>query len=109
VLSTMRAVGASVPFVDVCWVVAAISALVTIPITVSGFGIREGANIIILGQLGVPRGQALAISLLAFAIGFVWSLPGAALQFGIKSKGQARPAAAEEPGPVETAAGNAAR
>ena len=109
VLSTMRAIGAGVSFLDICWVVAAISALVTIPITVSGFGIREGANVIILGQLGVPASQALAISLLAFAIGFVWSLPGALLQFGIRSKTPARPPTApEEPGAVEAAAGGGA-
>lgn len=86
VYGTMHAVGANVSFLDVCWVVAAISALVTIPITVSGFGIREGANVIILGQLGVAGSNALAVSLLAFAIGFVWSLPGGLLQFGIRSK-----------------------
>ncbi|MFI5266972.1 MAG: lysylphosphatidylglycerol synthase transmembrane domain-containing protein [Chloroflexota bacterium] len=109
VLSTMRAVGANVSFLDICWVVAAISALVTIPITVSGFGIREGANVIILGQLGVPGSQALAISLLAFAIGLVWSLPGALLQFGIRSKTPDRPSIEpEEPAAVEVAAGNAA-
>ncbi len=92
VLGTMRAVGAQVAFVDICWVVAAISALVTIPITVSGFGVREGANVIILGQLGVAGSQALAVSLLAFAIGFVWSLPGAVLQFGLRSRQPAREA-----------------
>jgi glycosyltransferase 2 family protein len=110
VLATMRAVGANVSFLDVCWVVAAISALVTIPITVSGFGIREGANVIILGQLGVPGSQALAISLLAFAIGLVWSLPGGLLQFGIRSRApRARPSTEpEEPAVVGTAAGNAA-
>lgn len=109
VLATMRAVGAGVSFLNICWIVAAISALVTIPITVSGFGIREGANVIILGQLGVPASQALAISLLAFAIGFVWSLPGALLQFGIRSKAQARPEI--EPGSlpgVEAGAGSGA-
>jgi uncharacterized protein (TIRG00374 family) len=93
VLATMNSVSANVPYLDVLWIYAAISALVTIPITVSGFGIREGANVVILGQLGVPPDRALAISLLAFAIGFVWSLPGAALQFGIRSKLPAPPAA----------------
>lgn len=86
VLCTMQAVQAEVSYLDICWVVAAVSALVTIPITVSGFGIREGANVIILGQLGVAASRALAVSLLAFAIGFLWSLPGAVLQFGIRSK-----------------------
>jgi len=103
VLATMQAIGANVSFLDICWVVAAISALVTIPITVSGFGIREGANVIILGQLGVASSKALAISLLAFAIGFVWSLPGALLQFGIRSKAPAgRP---PEPDVVEAGSG----
>ena len=107
VLATMRAVGAGVSFLDICWVVAAISALVTIPITVSGFGIREGANVIILGQLGVPGSQALAISLLAFAIGLVWSLPGALLQFGIRSKGPDRPMDGPAAGAAAEAGGGA--
>jgi len=81
---------------NICWFVAAVSALVTIPVTVSGFGVREGANVILLGQFGVPREQALVVSTLAFAIGFVWSLPGSLLQFGIKSKQPARPAEAPE-------------
>jgi uncharacterized protein (TIRG00374 family) len=111
VLSTMRAVDANVSFLDICWVVAAISALVTIPITVSGFGVREGANVVILGQLGVAASKALAVSLLAFAIGFIWSMPGAALQFGIRSKAQAHQPAGRpvEPEPAaEIAAGSAA-
>ncbi len=103
VLSTMTAVQANVSFLDICWVVAAISALVTIPITVSGFGVREGANVIILGQLGVPPDRALAVSLLAFAIGFIWSLPGAVLQFGIRAKARAYPGAAPV-GPADAVA-----
>jgi uncharacterized membrane protein YbhN (UPF0104 family) len=86
VMGTMRAVQADVSYLDICWVVAAISALVTIPVTVSGFGVREGANVLILGQLGVAGSRALAVSLLAFFIGFIWSLPGGLLQFRIKSE-----------------------
>ncbi len=109
VVSTMNSVGAGVAYLDVLWIYAAISALVTIPITVSGFGIREGANVVILGQLGVTPERALAVSLLAFTIGFVWSLPGSVLQFGIRSKAQAHRAEAPgaqavEPGVVESAA-----
>ncbi len=87
VYCTMHAVGANVSLLDVCWVYAAISAVVTVPATISGFGLRESANVIILGQLGVGGSTALAVSLLSFAIGFVWSMPGALLQFGIKSGG----------------------
>jgi uncharacterized protein (TIRG00374 family) len=106
VLGTMRAGGVGLDFINICWFVAAVSALVTIPITVSGFGIREGANVVLLAQFGVPRDQALVVSTLAFAIGFVWSLPGALLQFGIRSKTPARPPTApEEWGAVEAAAG----
>jgi uncharacterized protein (TIRG00374 family) len=86
VYCTMRAVGANVSLLDVCWVYAAISAVVTVPATISGFGLREGANVIILGQLGVAGSTALAVSLLSFAIGFLWSMPGALLQFGIRSE-----------------------
>jgi uncharacterized protein (TIRG00374 family) len=110
VLSTMNSVDAGVPYLDVLWIYAAISALVTIPITVSGFGVREGANVVILGQLGVEPGRALAVSLLAFAIGFVWSLPGVLLQFGIRSKLPVHPLAAlEEEAFGEPAAQSASR
>jgi glycosyltransferase 2 family protein len=110
VMSTMRAAGVGLDYLNICWFVAAVSALVTIPITVSGFGIREGANVILLAQFQVGREQALVVSTLAFAIGFIWSLPGAVLQFGIRSKGPARqPAEPEGSGSVEAAAGSAAR
>ena len=53
---------------------------------VTGLDASPGDDVVILGQLGVSPERALAVSLLAFGIGFVWSLPGALLQFGIRPR-----------------------
>ena len=58
-----------------------------LPISVSGWGIREGATIIALGMAGVPAAQALAISV-AYGLGLILiSLPGGVLWlFGKKKR-----------------------
>jgi uncharacterized membrane protein YbhN (UPF0104 family) len=110
VYSTMHSAHADVSYLNVCWIYAAISALVTIPITISGFGVREQANVSILGPLGVTPERALAVSFISFSIGFIWSLPGALLQFGLKAKAPDRPASPDEqpPAPAYAVAGSGA-
>ena len=52
------------------------SLLMTVPISIAGWGVREGVMIIGFGFLGVTPESALAISLLYGLIMLVISLPG---------------------------------
>ena len=54
------------PFSDWCWVLGVVSIAVVLPVTVGGIGLREGAFIALLGFLGVPAAQSLALSFTIF-------------------------------------------
>lgn len=70
---------ADVPWREVLWMFPVISMLASIPITVAGTGIREGAAMILLGGAGVPAEDTVAAGLLTMAIYFLWGIVGAAL------------------------------
>jgi uncharacterized membrane protein YbhN (UPF0104 family) len=72
--------------VDVPWLdLVAINSLITLahilPVSVAGWGVREGAAVLLLGHAGVDSSTALSISLLAGAAFAIASLPGAVLWF----------------------------
>jgi hypothetical protein len=50
-----------------------------VPVTVAGLGTGQVAFDALFGQAGVPASQAVALSLLFIALGFVGNLPGAIL------------------------------
>ena len=56
-----------------------ISALLVLPISVSGFGVREGGYLVLFGQAGVAAGQAVAMSLLSYGLNLATGVVGAAL------------------------------
>jgi len=51
--------------------------LATLPISLAGWGVREGAMVTALGYVGVEAGDALALSVLFGVVMIVASLPGA--------------------------------
>jgi glycosyltransferase 2 family protein len=53
-----------------------INSLAAIPISFSGFGVREGMYVGMFAQVGMPEVQALALSLLGYLAGLFWSLVG---------------------------------
>jgi len=57
-----------VSFLALCWVFAAVSAAMLIPVTIAGLGVREGSFIALLGLVGVSQEKALALALVLFAI-----------------------------------------
>lgn len=57
-------------------IIPLINTIASIPITVSGFGVREGLYELMLGDLGVISEKAVAVGLLSYAVQFVWSLVG---------------------------------
>ncbi|HET9494422.1 MAG TPA: lysylphosphatidylglycerol synthase domain-containing protein, partial [Chloroflexia bacterium] len=74
------ALGIPLGFIDLLWVVAAASLLQSLPISIAGVGVREGAYVYILGSQGVDSASALALSLLVFGIQVLFALAGGLLQ-----------------------------
>ncbi len=74
------AVGASVPFVSLGWIRAAVQLLVFLPISISGFGVREGSLLLALQPYGVAGASALALSLLIFGISLLHGAIGGLLE-----------------------------
>jgi uncharacterized membrane protein YbhN (UPF0104 family) len=62
------------------WITAAVYAVVLLPISVAGVGVREVTLTKALGLLGVDSGLAVALSILLFADPIINALIGGALQ-----------------------------
>ncbi len=53
-----------------------INTVTALPISISGLGVREGMYTLMFGEVGVTASQAVALSLLGFLAGLVWSIVG---------------------------------
>ena len=71
-----RALGVDVsPWVFFLFVPVATAALL-VPISISGFGVREGIYVTLFGQLGVDPALAVALSLATYSLDFLMGLVG---------------------------------
>lgn len=70
-------VGVHLPLVDITLVAFGAMLASAIPISVAGWGVREGALIVLFGAYGVPPDKTFTISVLFGACMVVASLPGA--------------------------------
>jgi uncharacterized membrane protein YbhN (UPF0104 family) len=70
-------VGVHLPLVDVTLVAFGAMLASAIPISVAGWGVREGALIVLFGAYGMPADKTFAVSVLFGACMVVASLPGA--------------------------------
>jgi len=83
------ATGVALPF-WYCLVFHPLVVLATaLPVSLGGFGVREGGYVLLLGRIGVPASQAVVLSLLWFAVTAVAGLLG-----GLVFVTDPRPAAA---------------
>lgn len=64
------------PWLQLLWTFPVISMLSSLPVTVAGLGVREGAAILLLGLYGVPASDAVAASFLSLATSLVWAAVG---------------------------------
>ncbi len=71
-----RALGLAATAGDFVAIMPAVTLATTLPISLGGWGVREGALVLLLGHVGVPAGDALALSLLLGAGGVLSGLPG---------------------------------
>ncbi len=72
-----RSLGATVTVLDTCAVMPIVNTMIALPVSVAGVGVREKIFQTLLGDLcGVPGGVAVAIAVLGFTIGVLYSLIG---------------------------------
>jgi hypothetical protein len=62
-------------------VVPLATAVLLVPISISGFGVREGLYVAVFGQLGVGAALALALSLATYSLDFSTGLAGGVIYF----------------------------
>lgn len=62
----------SLPWIKMCWVFPVIAMLTTLPISVGGVGVREGASLLLLGMYNISKADAVAASILC--LGIYWLL-----------------------------------
>lgn len=71
-----NALGLPVPLVDFLAVMPAVTLATTMPISLGGWGVREGVLVLLLGRMGVAASDALALSLLMGVFGILCGGPG---------------------------------
>jgi hypothetical protein len=78
----------------VCFLMVPLCTLVqTVPISFNGWGIRESMFAVYFGQVGLPRDNALAFSLVGAGLIVLLSLSGAVVWTSRRSAAEATPAA----------------
>jgi glycosyltransferase 2 family protein len=77
-----RALGVTVSAWVFFMIVPLATAVLLVPISISGFGVREGLYVALFGQLGVGAALALALSLATYALDFSTGLFGGLVYFG---------------------------
>ncbi len=85
VLAVTQALDLAIPFWNLFLVVLPVLLIIMIPVSIAGWGVREGAMIVAFGYVGLPQDQALAVSILLGLVllgvgalgGLVWVLAGA--------------------------------
>lgn len=65
-----------VTFIDCLTLIPLVILATTVPISIAGWGVREGAMVAAFGFVGVPADAALALSLLFGLLGLAVALPG---------------------------------
>jgi len=78
-LSLDMALGLGLDYVEWALIAGVLTIALLLPISIAGLGVREVTLITLLPMMGVPVEQALAVSLLAFALQLMAALLGAAL------------------------------
>lgn len=67
-------------FSQLLWIVAIVTLLQSLPISIAGIGVREGAYVYLLQQHGIGGSDALALSLTVFGMQLLMAMAGGVLQ-----------------------------
>jgi uncharacterized membrane protein YbhN (UPF0104 family) len=84
-------------FVVLLWIHSAVELVQFLPVSIAGLGVREITAIYLLGHFGVAEADALAFSLLLFALRIALVLLGGALAFWHAFHGEGRPGSESSP------------
>jgi glycosyltransferase 2 family protein len=76
--SAAKAVAAPLSLVDAMLLVPPVMLIATIPISIAGWGVREGAMVVAFGYAGLPRSDGLIVSLTIGIASFIIGAAGAA-------------------------------
>jgi glycosyltransferase 2 family protein len=74
-----EAIQVHLPFATAAVALALVTILTMLPISIGGFGVREGSYVVLLGSISIAASDATLISVLTVATLFLVSLPGAYL------------------------------
>jgi glycosyltransferase 2 family protein len=80
-----------ITFVEALIVVPTVLLLTTLPVSVAGWGVREGAMVAGFGFLGIPAEGALTVSVLFGVAQILVSLPGGVVWMLGRPKGEPPP------------------
>lgn len=69
-----------ISFFALLWIQTLVTAITMLPISISGFGVREGTLVYFFGLYGVPATEAITISFLIFARVFVQGFIGGMIE-----------------------------
>lgn len=85
-IAVLRSLGIDVEWLPFISTLPIIGVLMAVPISISGFGIREGLFVIYLGlaPLGIDQEHAITFSLLYFCVNLFWSLIGGFFYLGYR-------------------------
>lgn len=72
-----KTIGAGIPFSLMAVAVPLVLVITVLPISLAGFGVREGSFVVLLGEAGISATNATVVSLLSVAALALASLPGA--------------------------------
>lgn len=81
---------ANVSWVDCVILWPVVNLITTVPISIAGWGVREGAAVGVFSLIGMPAEVALALSLLFGVIGVVVALPGGLVWLMTGGRGESR-------------------
>jgi hypothetical protein len=77
----IRAMHLFPPLLAFCSILLMVNMLIALPVSISGFGVREGLFIMFFNLLQIDRDHAFAFSLTFFSLNLLWSLIGGPFYF----------------------------
>jgi uncharacterized membrane protein YbhN (UPF0104 family) len=92
----LRALHLDPPLLAFCSILAMVNMLIALPVSISGFGVREGLFIMFFGLLHIDRDHAFAFSLTFFAVNLLWSLLAGPFYFLYRHETHAPPPNVDE-------------
>jgi glycosyltransferase 2 family protein len=86
VMALAWSLGLSVSWLDALWINVLAYLAILLPISVAGLGVRELAVIVALTPLGIPKEEALALSVLMFGATLLNALIGGVVQLATRPR-----------------------